>query len=101
MNIGASLKVHNLVKFADQREDRTGGRRLYAAGCGRRQLCFVYEEIFGWRPSAMAAGDGRRRPMGLVASSAVGETTEGRARRGWSLMADFVSVLIKGARTQT
>ena len=49
----ASLKVHNLVNFACQSEDLDGGR------------------------SAWAAGSGRRRPMGLGASSAAGGATKG------------------------
>jgi len=75
--MGASLKVHNLVNFDDQREDLAGGR------------------------SAWAAGSGRRRPMGLVASSAVGGTTKGRPGGERTGLADFVSLGLKDQTHRT
>ena len=74
--MGASLKDHNLVNLMSQREDLAGGR------------------------SAWAAGSGRRRPMGLVASSAVGGTTEGRPGGERTGLAISFLVTIKGPRTQ-
>ena len=53
MNIGASLKVHNLVNLDDQREDLVSS------------------------PSLWTAGRGLRRPLGLVASSAFRKTHRG------------------------
>ena len=73
----ASLKDHNLVNFACQREDLAGDR------------------------SAWSAGSGRRRPMGLVASSAVGGTTEGRPEGERTGLADFVSLRLKGHEHRT
>ena len=61
-----------LVNFACQSEDLDGGR------------------------SAWAAGSGRRRPMGLVASSAAGGATEGRPGGERTGLADFVSLRLKG-----
>ena len=53
MNIGASLKDHNLVNFDDQRENLISS------------------------PSLWTAGRGLRRPLGLVASSVLRKTHRG------------------------
>ena len=65
-----------MVNFACQSEDLDGGR------------------------SAWAAGSGRRRPMGLVASSAAVGATEGGPGGERTGLTDFRFVTIKGPRTQ-